>query len=596
MAPNPQAVKLHTLGNKLAEEKKYNEAISQFEKAIALQPDYAAAHLHLAEALESKKQDEKAFESYMRAIDLNPMYATQHIDTGLDTLLSGPLGKAVAQFKKQQGLAAKPGETLAGLSSHEMSAAERETGPAIKKEKQRGQAGIKPLKMLFKPGETNVSTPAGSFDWVAVEVLGAKDIPAADCPVIFKLKNGPEQADAFLGPDAASMSASSGPKEFTVNTDGDGRATVYMKRAKRIGANTLEVRAEGLSPAMFVDNTSPAELAKLDIGPAERVFSTAQRVSFSFLALDAFGNRIPDLILEIALRAKRRHEWEIVNNATLKTDAGGKASCDFEMPTRGNTKCVLEVFQKQAGFKAEKQLNVVPGKASSMMFIPARTKAAPGGTFTLKLRLMDEFDNPIEGLTAAIILKESSGGEWLLEKASDEITGEDGSVSARVTAPAVEGAEAVFAAVTDALAQELMTEARAETEGGAMPSTDTDDVLGMGAGPSDGRAVDVDFGDDDLIPVAGGDVSVPSRKHSASETFSDLDIGSDGLSGLPEISLDESAGRQENFAPAEEPPRSKALISTPKARRQLRRNLPLIRNSTRPQIIMRWKQSRNQSR
>ncbi|HOC93332.1 MAG TPA: tetratricopeptide repeat protein [bacterium] len=552
MAPNPQAVKLHTLGNKLAEEKKYNEAISQFEKAIAMQPDYAAAHLHLAEALEAKKQDEKAYESYMRAIELNPMYATQHIDTGLDTLLSGPLGKAVAQFKKQQGLATKPGAALAGLSTREMSAAEQETAPAIKKEKQRGQAGIKPLKMLFKPGETSVSTPAGGFDWVAVEVLGAKDIPAADCPVIFKLKNGPEQADAFLGADAAAMAASSGPKELTVKTDGDGRATVYMKRAKIVGANTLEVRAEGMSPAMFVDNTHSAELAKLDIGPAESLFSTAQRVSFSFLALDAFGNRIQDLTLEIALRAKKRHEWEVVNNATLKTDAEGKATCEFEMPTRGNTKCVLEAFQKQAGFKAEKKFNVVPGKASSMMFIPARKKAVPGATYTLKLRLMDEFDNPIEGLPAAIALKESSGGDWLLDSASEEITGEDGSVTAKVTAPAEEGAEAVFEAITDALAPELKTEARAETEGGATQLGAAEETFDSGAAPSAGNVDNFDFGDEELIPVAGADIAAPAGKSSPPETFSDLDIGSDGLSGLPEISLDADAGRQDVFAPEEE--------------------------------------------
>ena len=53
MAIDPRAVKFHTLGNKLVEEQKYNEAIANYEKAIELAPDYAAAHYHLAEAYES---------------------------------------------------------------------------------------------------------------------------------------------------------------------------------------------------------------------------------------------------------------------------------------------------------------------------------------------------------------------------------------------------------------------------------------------------------------------------------------------------------------------------------------------------------------
>ncbi|MEW6201071.1 MAG: hypothetical protein AB1546_03785, partial [bacterium] len=69
-------------------------------KAIQIEPAYATAYYHLAEVYEAKRLDEEAERNYAKAIELNPRFAEVHIKAGLDTLLSGPLGKAVADYKR----------------------------------------------------------------------------------------------------------------------------------------------------------------------------------------------------------------------------------------------------------------------------------------------------------------------------------------------------------------------------------------------------------------------------------------------------------------------------------------------------------------
>ncbi len=51
-------------------------AISQFRSAIKLAPDYAPAHLHLAEALQRKGEKEEAKQEFQRAAQLDPRLQT----------------------------------------------------------------------------------------------------------------------------------------------------------------------------------------------------------------------------------------------------------------------------------------------------------------------------------------------------------------------------------------------------------------------------------------------------------------------------------------------------------------------------------------
>ncbi|MFA6448391.1 MAG: tetratricopeptide repeat protein [bacterium] len=520
MAIDPRAVKFHTLGNKLVEEQKFNEAIVNYEKAIELAPDYSAAHYHLAEALEYKKLDDQSAERYAKAIELNPSYATMHIDSGLDTLLSGPLGKAVADYKKAKGLAGnKPGGGVTVAAPKEGSPVAMATQPAVRKEKARGQKGLKPLKTHLRPSDEHISTEVWGVDSVIAEVLGAKDIPVAEGNVTFKILNAPELEDAYLAADRTQAAEGHGPKSLTIATDGDGRATVYFRRSKRAGLNRLEVRPEGGHAVFLEDNTHSGDVRNVDIQPAQKNFTTGQQVNFIFTAFDEHGNVIPDLDLAFVLFGKKRQEWEIIDNIGGKTDQDGRFERVFTMPTIGNIPCRMEVKHKKTEFKAERPFKVIPGSAHSMLFIPAKSVFRPGDKFTLKMRLMDDFDNGIEGLPARIALKEASGGEWQMGAQSSEVTGEDGSISVEITAPGETSARAVFTVETEALAQESKLEARFETK------HDSEVVSPVA---SAGFANDLDLDMEMPAPPASGP--------SPADALFGIELGAGDISGLPDIS------------------------------------------------------------
>ncbi len=532
MAIDPRAVKFHTLGNKLVEEQKYNEAIVNYEKAIGLEPTYAVAHYHLAEAYEYKKLDDQAYESYLKAMEYNPNYATIHIESGLDTLLSGPLGKAVAEFKKAKG-GAKGGGGVAVPTPKEGSPVAMATQPAVKKAQPRGQKGLKPMKVHLRPSDENYSSEVGSVDTVIAEVLGPKEIPVAECKVTFKVRNEPPLDDAAVGADAAQAESEQGSKALMLTTDGDGRVTAYFKRSKRTGLNKLEVRPEGGVAVFFEDNTHPGDVERVDILPTAKHFTTGQQVKFSFSAFDRFENRIEGLDLDVTLLGKKRDKWEIIDNMSGKTDSKGCLEHEFTMPTLGNMACRMEVKHKKTEFNAEKAFKVIPGTASSMIFIPAKNVVNPGEKFVLKMRLMDEFDNPIEGLYARIIQKEAIGGVWRTGAPDSEITGEDGSVCVEITAPKEPGARVVYGVETDSLSASSKIEAQfttgqalaaapeRTTELSAVPDLDLDMApppdLTSGH-PKMETSVDTGFKSDDL-----------------SAQLSGIELGAGDISGLPDL-------------------------------------------------------------
>ncbi|MEO1404045.1 MAG: tetratricopeptide repeat protein, partial [Cyanobacteria bacterium J06635_1] len=66
------------LGNTYNDLKRYDEAISAYEKAIELDPDDATAHYNLGNTYKALKRYDEAISAYEKAIELDPDDATAH--------------------------------------------------------------------------------------------------------------------------------------------------------------------------------------------------------------------------------------------------------------------------------------------------------------------------------------------------------------------------------------------------------------------------------------------------------------------------------------------------------------------------------------
>jgi len=90
----------NVLGVALQEQGKFQEAVTTFNKAIELKPDYAEAYSNRGNALSDLGQLKEALESYEKAIQLKPDYADAHNNRGNVLHKSGLLEDAVESCEK----------------------------------------------------------------------------------------------------------------------------------------------------------------------------------------------------------------------------------------------------------------------------------------------------------------------------------------------------------------------------------------------------------------------------------------------------------------------------------------------------------------
>ena len=78
----------------------YDRAIEDYNKAIALDPNYADAYYNRGVAYAKKGQYDRAIEDYNKAIALDPNYAKAYTNRGITYYKLGNMGRAISDFQK----------------------------------------------------------------------------------------------------------------------------------------------------------------------------------------------------------------------------------------------------------------------------------------------------------------------------------------------------------------------------------------------------------------------------------------------------------------------------------------------------------------
>jgi tetratricopeptide (TPR) repeat protein len=97
----------NNLGSALAEAGRFDEAITQIEKAIALDPDNGTAHINLGHLLEVTGHRDEAIEQLKAGIQIAPKNADGHNIYGVILAREGKMDEAVAEL--QQAVTLSPG-------------------------------------------------------------------------------------------------------------------------------------------------------------------------------------------------------------------------------------------------------------------------------------------------------------------------------------------------------------------------------------------------------------------------------------------------------------------------------------------------------
>jgi tetratricopeptide (TPR) repeat protein len=101
-----EAVTESNIGVALQQERRLDEAIDHYRRAVALRPDYAAAYNNLGSALRARGRREEAVASYRKALELNPDFAGAHYNMANLLVDEGNPAPAVDHF--EQALQSEP--------------------------------------------------------------------------------------------------------------------------------------------------------------------------------------------------------------------------------------------------------------------------------------------------------------------------------------------------------------------------------------------------------------------------------------------------------------------------------------------------------
>ncbi len=118
LAIEPNYPGVHSnLGNALHREGRVAEAIAHYRRAIELEPSYPAAHYNLAGALEGAGRTEEAIGEYRETVRLAPGFGEGHDALGDALMVVGRHDEAAEEFRAAVGIDAADARAHAGLGA-----------------------------------------------------------------------------------------------------------------------------------------------------------------------------------------------------------------------------------------------------------------------------------------------------------------------------------------------------------------------------------------------------------------------------------------------------------------------------------------------
>jgi tetratricopeptide (TPR) repeat protein len=94
------AVANYLVGNSLLNQRRVDEAVEHFQKALALQPESAAFHAGLGSAFYQKRRMNEAIVEYQKALEIKPDFAEAHNNLGYSLLQMGRVNEAITHFQR----------------------------------------------------------------------------------------------------------------------------------------------------------------------------------------------------------------------------------------------------------------------------------------------------------------------------------------------------------------------------------------------------------------------------------------------------------------------------------------------------------------
>ena len=92
------AGQFNNLGIALQQQGRTDEAMAEFRRAIALDPQFGAAHNNLGTALQTLGKTDEAMAEFRRAIALDPQFGAAHNNLGAALQTQGKTDEAIAEF------------------------------------------------------------------------------------------------------------------------------------------------------------------------------------------------------------------------------------------------------------------------------------------------------------------------------------------------------------------------------------------------------------------------------------------------------------------------------------------------------------------